>query len=424
MKTGLYSISIWVLRHRTLYGFVVSFHTIPHILILNRERKLGTDLAINGGEPTLDSSVFQWPIATDEIRSSVLLALEDGSWGQYESRWTELVIEKLESFHSSELEIAPSALLCSSGTIAVELALRGTDVKPEDEVILAGYDFPGNFRAIEAIGARPVLADVVPNGWVLDPAQVEQAISEQTSAIIVSHLHGQTADIKSIREIADAANTEKKIRIVEDVCQVPGGKLNGRPLGTFGDVAAFSFGGSKLLSAGRGGAIMSADAGILQRAKIFSQRGNEAFPLSQLQAAALGPQFDTLLAMTDIRNDNANWLIENTKHFDVLVGLGQVVADTLPAFYKLPWLLRDRPAGWTRAEFVRALIAEGVPIGEGFRGFLRRSPRRCRKIGTLVNCQIAAQQTVVLHHPILLQPQATIVKVAAAFEKIVTSSPL
>ena len=97
--------------------------------------------------------------------------------------------------------------------------------------------------------------------------------------------------------------------------------------------------------------------------------------------------------------------------------------DTLPAFYKLPWLLQDRTPGWTRAEFVQALIAEGLSIGEGFRGFLRRSPRRCRKVGTLVNCQIAAQQTVVLHHPILLQTQEQISKVADAIAKVVANSP-
>ncbi len=370
----------------------------------------------------IESAELPWPIADEAIRAAVLLAIEDGSWGQYESRWTEQLTEKLGSFHSIS-ETTYSTMLCSSGTIAVELALRGVDVKPDDEVILAGYDFPGNFRAIESIGARPVLADVVSNGWVLDPDQVAEAITEKTSAVIVSHLHGQTAKIEAIRSVADSASSAKKISIVEDVCQVPGGQLNGKPLGTFGDVSAFSFGGSKLLSAGRGGAIMSTDAGILQRAKIYAQRGNDAFPLSQLQAAVLMPQLDTLKAMTQTRYSNASWLIKNTKSLDVLVGLEQVVPDTLPAFYKLPWLLQDRTPGWTRAEFVQALIAEGLSIGEGFRGFLRRSPRRCRKVGTLVNCQIAAQQTVVLHHPILLQTQEQISKVADAIAKVVANSP-
>ena len=138
---------------------------------------------------------FPWPIVSDEIKSNVDQALADGSWGQYDGRWTdELTVKLQQEFKSQQVT------LCSSGTVAVELALRGAGVKPGDEVILAGYDFPGNFRAIEAIGAKPVLVDVVEDGWVIDANHVQAALSDLTSAIIVSHLHGQVADIGSIRQ--------------------------------------------------------------------------------------------------------------------------------------------------------------------------------------------------------------------------------
>jgi len=384
-----------------------------------KESRLSKEiLAIDGGPPVLPGSPLTWPVADESIRNAILEALTDGSWGQYDSRWTESLIEKLKIQFARE-----SAMLCSSGTIAVELALRGAGVRAEDEVILAGYDFPGNFRAIEAIGATPVLIDVVEKGWVLDASQIEGAFSDRTTAIIVSHLHGQTADIESIRTIVQSHNqsAENKISIIEDACQVPGGKLYGRPLGSFGDVATFSFGGSKLLSAGRGGAILSNDAAIIQRAKIFAQRGNDAFPLSQLQAAALGPQLETLAALTEARNTSAQELIDKTTHLDTLFGLKQLLADTQPAFYKLPWILKDCTPGWVRSDFIQAIQAEGVAVGEGFRGFLRRSPRRCRKIGTLVNSQIAAQQTVLLHHPVLLQPDSTIKLVVQAIEKVASN---
>lgn len=375
-------------------------------------------LAIDGGPPALDSPAPQWPVTTDAIRAAVLQSLDDGSWGQYDSPWTELLIEKLKTTFQTD-----ATMLCSSGTVAVELVLRGSGVKIEDEVILAGYDFPGNFRAIEAIGARPVLVDVVENGWVLDAEQIEEACSDKTAAIIVSHLHGQIADMPRIRSIAKSVSdkSDRKISIIEDACQVPGGKLGGQPLGTFGDVATLSFGGSKLLSAGRGGAVLTNDPDILQRAKIYANRGNDAFPFSQLQAAVLCPQLETLLPLTENRNSAAMWLIDATEKLTDLIGLRQVVADASPAYYKLPWLLKDRTPGWSRLEFIHAMQAEGVPIGEGFRGFLRRSPRRCRKIGTLVNSQIAAQQTVLLHHPILLEPDSTLERVAFAIEKVAGS---
>ena len=74
------------------------------------------------------------------------------------------------------------ALLCCSGTVAVELALRGVGVSAGDEVVLAAYDFPGNFRAIEAIGATPVLIDVQTDGWVVEPNDIAQALSEKTKS--------------------------------------------------------------------------------------------------------------------------------------------------------------------------------------------------------------------------------------------------
>jgi dTDP-4-amino-4,6-dideoxygalactose transaminase len=177
-------------------------------------------------------------------------------------------------------------LPCASGTIAVELALRGLGVVAGDEVILAAYDFGGNFRAIDAIGARPVLVDIGLNHWCLDADLLSQAISKSTRAVIVSHLHGTLANMRRIMEVAK----DMQLGIVEDACQVPGAIVQGRPAGSWGDVGVLSFGGSKLLTAGRGGALLTSRADVFQRAKIYHERGNQAFPLSELQCAVLPPQ--------------------------------------------------------------------------------------------------------------------------------------
>ena len=93
------------------------------------------------------------------------------------------------------------------------------------------------------------------------------------------------------------------------------------------------------------------------------------------------------------------------------------IENPLPGYYKLPWLLNDN-SSWTRSEFVNAIQSEGVPIDVGFRGFTRRSTRRCRPVGSLLNARIAAAQTVLLHHPVLLQPDDTLNQIARAMAKV------
>ena len=294
------------------------------------EEKDHFELAIRGGTPIFSAGPPPWPIADDIVLNSVRSALADNSWGGYNGVWTEKVIQAV-----CEMANCEHALLCSSGTIAVEIALRGMDVQPETEVVLAAYDFPGNFRAIEAIGARPVIADVVEGGWVLDPNEVELAITDKTSAVVASHLHGQFADIAKLKEICE----RRGIGLLEDACQVPGASINQQAVGSFGNAGVFSFGGSKLLSAGRGGAVTTSDKDIYQRAKIFCNRGNDAFPLSQLQAAALLPQFSKLADRNQQRNESARIVIEETREMPHLTGMSQVITtENSAAYYKIPWL--------------------------------------------------------------------------------------
>ena len=372
-----------------------------------------TELAIEGGKPIFPNGPPSWPIADDEILHNIQLALAQGSWGRYDGPWTEELSSAVSALCGCE-----HTILCSSGTIAVEIALRAADVQNDSEVILAAYDFPGNFRAIEAIGARPVIVDVVAGGWVFDLEQVASAISDRTSAVIASHLHGQFVQIEKLQSLCK----DKGIALVEDACQNPGATINDRPSGSFGDVSVFSFGGSKLLTAGRGGAVCTNNADLHQRAKIFCNRGNEAFPISQLQAAALLPQFEKLAKRNEKRRQAASDLIDETKEIPVLSHLIQVQDGNLqPAYYKVPWLIDDVRGDWTRDEFIRVIQAEGIPIDIGFRGFTRRSNRRCRQHGSLINARIASQQTVVLHHPILLESESVLEHLAMGITKVTNS---
>lgn len=374
-------------------------------------------LAIDGGQAILAAGPPTWPQADDEVRQALAAAYADGSWGRYSGPHSERLVELLAAMHGVR-----QVALCSSGTIAVELALRGLKVGAGDEVILAAYDFPGNFRAVEAVGARPVLMDLANESWTLDPAQLFATLAPQTKAIIVSHLHGTLADMRQICEIAQ----RQGLSVVEDACQVPGATVQGKPAGSCGDCGILSFGGSKLLTAGRGGAILTSRDDVLQRIRIFSQRGNEAFPLSELQAAVLVPQIPKLAAANRQRLAAAGQLLAHVGDVPGLEPLALAADDrNQPAFYKLPWLLTgnddacDSPLfEQLRRRFIAAIQAEGVMIDEGFRGFARRTSNRCRVVGDLTNARRAAAGTVLLHHPVLLESAETIAKVAEAIRKV------
>src|SRR5688572_17453920 len=370
----------------------------------------------DSGSGVTKASPPSWPVPDEDVLAALTAAYRDGSWGRYDGPHGRRMMERLQAMHR-----AAEVLLCSSGTIAVELALRGLKVGPGDEVILAGYDFPGNFRAIEAIGARPVLVDLAAGTWTIDAEQVALAAAPESKAVIVSHLHGSMADMPRLRQIAD----ERGWTIVEDACQTPGAIVAGKPAGAWGDCGVFSFGGSKLLTAGRGGAIVTNRDDVLQRIKIFCERGNDAFPLSELQAAVLIPQLPRLAA------ENAQRLRAVRQ---LLAACGQLPgiqkyelpedASNEPAFYKLPWLLRgnddrcDSPEfEQKRRRFIEALRAEGVAMDEGFRGFARRTRQRCLAVGDLPQARAAAASTVLLHHPVLLESAETLDRVALAIAK-------
>jgi len=367
-------------------------------------------LAVDGGTPTIPEGPPAWPPADEYVRENLLAAYEDGSWGQYHGP----NVARLEEVVARRHEVA-HALACSSGTIAVEIALRGLNVGPGDEVILAAYDFSGNFRAIEATGARPVLVDLQPGSWTIDPDQVQAAVGEKTKAILVSHLHAGIAPMRQLMEIA----AQRGVAVVEDACQAQGALVEGRPAGTWGDVGVWSFGGSKLLTSGRGGAIFTDNAQIHQRAKVFCQRGNHAFALSELQAAVLLPQIAKLTDRNERRQENAALLYEQTATISALTPPHPHPPATRASFYKVSWFFNaDSLTDCPRERFIAAARAEGVALDAGFRGFARRPASRCGKPFPLPQAERAAQSTLVLHHPVLLETPQTVTRVAEALAKV------
>src|SRR5882672_9262932 len=157
-----------------------------------------------------------------------------------------------------------------SGTAALEIALRACDIGPGDEVITAAHTAVATVAAIELCGARPVFVDIEPIYYTLDPAKVARAISPSTKAIVPVHLYGQTADLLALTDIA----LRHGLRLIEDCAQAHGAELQGRRLGSFGDLGCFSCYPTKNLGAiGDGGMLVTDSDELARRCRLLREYG-------------------------------------------------------------------------------------------------------------------------------------------------------
>jgi perosamine synthetase len=364
-----------------------------------------------GGLPVRSGGPPGWPIQSTAVRLALDAAWESGDWGRYHGAQHQRLVQVISQFLQVE-----HVLPCSSGTVAVELALRGLKVGADDEVILSAYDFKGNFQDVLAIGAVPVLVDVDPRSWQLGLRDLAAAITPKTKAIIASHLHGGLVPMPEVMELA----REKKILVLEDACQMPGAMVAGRPAGTWGDVGTWSFGGSKLLTAGRGGAVFTRSNDIAQRIRLWNQRGNEAHPLSELQAAVLVPQIEGLKEQELRRHQNVERLRELLSWNRGLVPFPSLLIDSQAGYYKLGLQYSQEEFRLSRDRFAAAMRAEGIALDAGFRSLHKiHSARRFRSVGELKVASHVDENVLVLHHPILLSDNDTdLLQIVQAVEKI------
>ena len=148
-----------------------------------------------------------------------------------------------------------------NGTAALEVALRALGLGAGDEVITTPYTFIATPNAALLVGALPVFVDVEPDTYLIDPAQIEAAITPRTRAILPVHLFGCPANMSAIMEIAERHG----LAVVEDACQAWGAEWCGRRAGTIGNAGTFSFQASKNLTAGEGGMIVTDDDELAER---------------------------------------------------------------------------------------------------------------------------------------------------------------
>ncbi|TBR10382.1 MAG: DegT/DnrJ/EryC1/StrS aminotransferase family protein [Rugosibacter sp.] len=222
-------------------------------------------LAIEGGTPVRKLPFAPWPYyAPDEIEAvtSVLASGKVNYWTGEEGR-------RFEQEYATHVGVR-YALALMNGTVALELALRALGIGPGDDVITTSRTFIASASAIVACGAKPVLADVDRVSQNLTAETVKAVLTNRTKAIIVVHLAGWPCEMDSIMTLA----REHGLKVIEDCAQAHGATYNGRPVGSFGNVAAFSFCQDKIITTGgEGGMLVTDDQALWEKAWAYKDHG-------------------------------------------------------------------------------------------------------------------------------------------------------
>lgn len=234
-------------------------------------------------------------------------------------------VEQFEAEYAAWNETA-HCVGVSSGTEALELAIRALDIGAGDECIVPTNSFIATAEAVSLAGATPVFIDVDPETHLITAEAVEAAITERTKCVLPVHLMGSTVDMEALL----AVTKPRGIRVVEDTAQGHGARVNGKRVGTFGDIGCFSFYPTKNLGAwGDGGAIVTADAELDDKIRLLRAHGErpryhhmfvgKTARLDAIQAAVLRIKLRELDAVTDERRRLGAMLREGLK--DTSLGL-------------------------------------------------------------------------------------------------------
>ncbi|MEN8192418.1 MAG: DegT/DnrJ/EryC1/StrS family aminotransferase [Bacteroidota bacterium] len=221
-------------------------------------------------------------------------------------------VQKLEG-EINEFLSSNKAIGVSSGTDALLIALMSIDIKPGDEVIVPTYSFFATAGVVSRLNAIPVFVDIDPITFNIDPAKIEEKITDKTKAIIPVHLYGQSADMAPIMEIAKKHN----LKVVEDGAQAISVQYkDGRSVGTIGDIGCYSFFPSKNLGCfGDGGMVVTMDEDLGEKLRIMRVHGGKPkyyhkmiggnFRLDAIQAGVLSVKLPHLDSWSEKRRENA-----------------------------------------------------------------------------------------------------------------------
>jgi dTDP-4-amino-4,6-dideoxygalactose transaminase len=332
-------------------------------------------LAIKGGPKVRERPFPTWPEGNGDLKARLAQVVDSGVWGIGGPQQKELV-QRFAEFCGTEF-----CVLCTSGTMALELALRAAGVGPGHEVIVPAYTFIATASSVVAVGAVPIFADIEPTSLTLDPAAAEAALTERTAAIIPVHIGGMPADMRAFQALAE----RRGLKIIEDCAQAHGARYAGQAVGSLGHAGCFSFQSSKNLTAGEGGAITTSDRELYERAWSLHNVGRVPeggwydhrvlgwnLRMTEFQAAVLLAGLERWPEQNQRRQRNAARLRE------LLAEVPGIEPQAFPpgaeqCAYHLFICRYHAEAfdGLHRDRFLEALNAEGIPASRGYNPLYR-----------------------------------------------------
>lgn len=338
-------------------------------------------LAMFGGEPIRSEPFPSWPFYGKEqigVAAEILASGRVNYWTGQEGRKFE---SEFARFIGREFAVA-----LANGTVALELALYSLGIGPGDEVIVPCRSFIASASCVALQGAIPVFVDVDRETQNITAVGIQGAISDRTRAAIAVHLAGWPCDMDSIMEVASRYG----IKILEDCAQAHGAKYKQFPVGSFGDVATFSFCQDKIIStAGEGGMLLTDDKKVWEKAWSYKDHGKSAEILSrkvfrgngyswvhenlgtnlrmtEIQAAIGRKQLNKLELWVKKRRANAKILQDFLSRFQAIriATPGELEYHSYYKYYCFLELERLN-SNWDRDKILDAISSEGIPCGSG-----------------------------------------------------------
>jgi perosamine synthetase len=245
------------------------------------------------------------------------------------------------------------AIATSSATGALHVGMAGLGIGPGDEVILADINWIASVAPITYLGATPVLVDILPDTWCLDPAAVEAAITPRTKAILAVHLYGNLCDMDALQAIAD----KHGLHLIEDAAEAIGSVWHGKRAGSMGAFGAFSFHGTKTITTGEGGMFVTNDAALFERVLTLSNHGRARGETRQFWPECIGFKYK-------MSNVQAAIGCAQVERIDELVaGKRRVFENYRAALAGLPLRMNPEPAGTTNGYWMPTIVVdEGTPF--------------------------------------------------------------
>jgi dTDP-4-amino-4,6-dideoxygalactose transaminase len=341
--------------------------------------KQASKLAILGGDPIRKNKSWpSWPYIDDNVVNAVVKTTKSGIWCRIQSAsGTVPTFEK----EYAKLMGTRFCLATGSGTQALHTCVEALGISAGDEVITSPYTDPGTIQGILSARALPVLADLDPASYQLDPDDVERRITENTRAIMPVHMMGQPCHMERIMVIA----SKHRLHVIEDACQAHLAEYQGKKLGAIAPLGCFSFQTSKTIACGEGGAIIGDDEALMDKCYTVhnhgtSRKGNTEvigpkYRMNEFQAAVLLGQLAGAQERFRRRNENAAYLTSRLKGCPAVVPQKLYEGTASGSFYLYTMSYKKEHCNnVARSRFFKAMEAEGVSLSPYIERGLHREP--------------------------------------------------